>query len=89
MVRGDVITGIEDCHVRDLDSWLTCLENIWEADPVGYCVQNEIVSRLSNNSEGKRNECINNIFSLHYTHFTRLSVFITFQGAVVQKETTH
>ncbi|CAL8072952.1 unnamed protein product [Orchesella dallaii] len=52
LVRGDVITGIEDCPVRDLDSWLTCLENIWEADPVGYCVQNEIVSRLSNNTEG-------------------------------------
>lgn len=51
-MRGDVITGIEDCQVRDLNSWLTCLENIWEADPVGYCVQNEMVSRLSNNSEG-------------------------------------
>lgn len=59
LVRGDVITGIEDCPVRDLDSWLTCLENIWEADPVGYCVQNEIVSRLSNNSEGKT-KVINN-----------------------------
>lgn len=59
LVRGDVITGIEDCPVRDLDSWLTCLENIWEADPVGYCVQNEIVSRLSNNSEGNNTSFAN------------------------------
>jgi len=48
-----VITGIETCPVKDLDSWYTCLEKLWESEPAGFCVNNETLLKFSNNTEGK------------------------------------
>ncbi|CAG7719303.1 unnamed protein product [Allacma fusca] len=49
--RGDVIIGIENCPVENLDSWLTCLESIWKVHPVGYCLMSDSIAKFSNNSE--------------------------------------
>jgi len=69
LMQGDVITGIENCPVKDLDSWYTCLEDIWGSEPVGYCVSNDNIVRFANNSEGSLFSHSNSLFYFLYASY--------------------
>lgn len=91
-MQGDIIFGIEKCPVQDLNSWFTCLESIWEAEPLGFCLDTDRVRKYSNHSENPGKNKNNHKVSFNRTNQTckkgNLTYYFCFEGCCAPEKDT-